>query len=389
MRFFLPKIIILLICLPGILVSCAWDRLDPASNSTIKLRWNKQLPSDSKSNLETGLVWAFSYVGAQLKPGQLKHSLHWNSDNSFSLNVGELGFPPSVIPKINQLIAFAKSDLAYRQSGEMDFGHFLQFTTQSTWHNYALTEAPSSINEIIQKKKRKGFWFHFDLSHSSISAGQRRIWFNVPQSVDEILFLSQEGSGSLVDGSFQIRSQEVIDVMPNGQLRFLIYDGMGNLKPAADTLLSIAGKPGKCQWCHEKHLLPLFLPSDDFEGAITRAEFLTYVQQAQELIDAFRKNLSTDIQFTNAQDHQWAELLHIGYEEPSLFRIGQEWKMDTLSVKAKLNSLKTHQNSEHPWLGNLYRRTEVQVFDPNPGILVPESSFELREFEPDIFKLRK
>lgn len=379
-----------MVSLAWILVSCSWESMDdPDANSTINLRWNRQFPSDSKSNLETGLVWAFSYVGAQLKPGQLKQAMHWNSDYSFSLHVSELGFSSSSIIKINQLISFAKSDPAYQQSDEMDLGHFLQFFTQSSWHYYGITEASSNLNEFLQRKVRQGYWLRFDLSQSSISTGQRRIWFNVPRSVDEILFVSQEGSGSFQDGSFQIRSQEVIDIMPNGQLRFLIYDAEGNLKPGADTLISLAGKPGKCQWCHEKHLLPLYTPSEDLPGSIGREAFLSYVRQAQELIDTYRKNLSTDIQFANAQDHQWAELLHIGYEEPTLFRISQEWKMDSNEVKNKLLFNATHYNLEHPDLGKLYKRIDIQTFVANPGVRVPESSRELRGFEPDILGIGK
>jgi hypothetical protein len=44
----------------------------------------------------------------------------------------------------------------------------------------------------------------------------------IADSVGQIGFVAYEGKGSLADGTFVIHEMELVDVMPNGQLRFAL-----------------------------------------------------------------------------------------------------------------------------------------------------------------------
>ncbi|MBK6483292.1 MAG: hypothetical protein IPG01_09180 [Chitinophagaceae bacterium] len=117
---------------------------------------------------------------------------------------------------------------------------------------------------------------------------------------------------------FSTQIHETMELMPNGQLRFATYDLQGILMPSANAVISAAGKPGKCMWCHESKALTLFQEQDDVPGYLTAQEFVERVALTNEELTEIRNALSTDLVFANQSDHTLSELLYISFMEPSL-----------------------------------------------------------------------
>ena len=61
-----------------------------------------------------------------------------------------------------------------------------------------------------------------------------------------------------VKKGFDLAEFDLIDLMPNGQLRYAVYGLDGVLLPYSSSDYGLAGKPAKCMWCHEGIISPLF-----------------------------------------------------------------------------------------------------------------------------------
>lgn len=372
---------ILVLC--WIPIGCQQKHQQPKMDLELKLRWSKSLPNEDWSHVKTGLIWAFSYLGAKLPIGSFDAAVNRIDSNRFSINLSNLGFEHYALTTIESLIFQIKQSEEYRKMGGIDVGRFLFYLAHSSWHYYQITFAPSSVDYWMETKDFNPY-FTFKLSNSIVAKKERKIIFSQMNYFFDVVFIGMEGTGSLADTNFSPTSYEVISIMPNGQLCFSIYGKDKRLVTSADTALSLGGKPGKCQWCHEKELLPFYTPSVDFPNSMGREEFLTYLAKAQKILKDYRQTLQTDITYENPQDHEFAELLALGFEEPSLLHISQEWNMSISSVSEILKNVPTHLNPEHPSLGPLYYRKEVEVFSPYQGLKVPEFSREHSDYEPDL-----
>lgn len=354
---------------------------------TIRLRWAPNQRGESWQNVKTGLIWAFSYLGAEWPIGSFDASVTRHGEFSLVLDCQSVGFSPQAIQALKPILKELKLTEEYQKMKGVDLGRFLLFVAHSSWHYYALTHAPPNIDAYLSEFQNEPF-HDFYLSHSSIAIGERKIRFTTPKQYNQIAYIGMEGTGSLALNTFTPREFECIRLMPNGQLQFLIYGKNGHLLAAPDSTLSTGGKPGKCQWCHEKSLLPLYVASDEFGIGITRNQFLQNIESNNRLIDDFRKSLQTEITYENPQDHQFAELLVLAFEEPSILHLSKEWGIDTLSLKEKLAGIPSHINQEHPALGPLYFRQDIEKFSPYHGINVPHSSREFTGFEPDLLHIK-
>ena len=365
--------------------SCAYKQGVAPVDYTIRLRWIKSYESESWSDVRTGLIWSFSYLGAALPAGSFDAAVARADSSHFTLDCAKIGFSGQALAAILPMLEQMRQSDEYPRMGGIDLGRFLMFVQQSSWHYYALTGVPETVQAFEQQYFQNGV-LHFRLSKSGVARQQRLIRYAKPQTYSRLAFVGEEGSGQFEDNSFSPLGHETIDLMPNGQLRFGIYDKAGNLKAAADTVYTLGGKPGKCQWCHEKSVLPLYFPSVDFAGSLTRAEFLQDVAQAQALIDAFRSTLHTDITYQNPQDHRFAELLTICFLEPSARRLALEWGISQADAELKLAGIPTHGYAEYPFLGQLYHRAEVAHLAPFSSVEVPESAREPSVYEPDVVR---
>ncbi len=196
-------------------------------------------------------------------------------------------------------------------------------------------------------------------------------------------FIAEEGVGKVEDGSFKVQELECIDIMPNGQFRFGLYNLSGMLKTAGDSMISLAGKPAKCLWCHETALQQSFTPDPFVPGFLSKEEFRAIINQRMGEIQIYRDGLNSDLDFSRTQDHALMERLYISFMEPSAFRLAHEWGLGPEAVHQRLTGLPTHLHPELPFLGDLYKRSAVDPLAPHDALPVPESAREASLFEPD------
>ena len=369
----------------GLHMGCAYHSLPQKTDYSIKLRWCKAHAAETWPEVRIGLIWAFSYLGATVPKGSFDAAVKASGNNTYELDIRKIGFSTAALKAWEPLLKAMRETEEYRTHNGIDIGRFLMFTQQSAWHYYALAEIPASLHNFENQYFNSNV-VSFKLSHSTVSRHQRLIRFEPSANYLRIAFIGAEGTGLLEDNSFRPKSFETIDVMTNGQLRFGIYASDGNLKSAADTVLTIGGKPGKCQWCHEKTLLPLYTPSVELPASISRNQFTSFIDTANRLINEYRKTLSTDITYESPQDHHFAELLTISYLEPSAMRLASEWGISEADVLKKLQGLATHTHPEYPFLGALYHRADVEKFTPFQCVAVPESAREFSNYEPNLFQ---
>ncbi len=155
------------------------------------------------------------------------------------------------------------------------------------------------------------------ITASSVSKGNRHIF--LPKGpVQDMHFMANEGEGQLANNTFVPKELEVLDMMPNGQLRFAMYDMSGHLKTSADTIYGLGGKPAKCLWCHEGNFLENYISaSQDVPGYHGRNAFNSLIHERQLMLEQYRNQLNSEIDYTQKQDHTLAELLYISFMEPS------------------------------------------------------------------------
>jgi hypothetical protein len=380
------RIIVIGIILTIVWYSCVDHELynGEVGGEQIMLRWVKGYPQETKEDLITGLAWNLSFLGASLPIGSLESAVRWRNERTFSLTVADLGFSTEATQALKVLIVALKNTEEYRVKGGLDVGRFIMLTLNSSYHYYAITGAKRTLNEFRAN-------FNFDnvqgaIINSSIAKGHRLASIAQGTDIYQIAFVVAEGEGSITDGTFQEVEFETLDIMPNGQLRFALYDKNGNLKSSASPELTDAGKPAKCLWCHEIRIQPLnFMES--VAGYYTYDQFKSIIQDHQNILDLYRTLLPSDIDFTKKQDHTMGELLYISFMEPSAFRLAQEWSMTEPEVGSVLGGLNTHKHHEFPFLGDkLFVRKNVDDFAPYDVALVPEDAREHSVYEPEIVR---
>jgi thiaminase len=349
----------------------------------INLRWIKAYDSENWQNVRTGLIWGLCYLGATVPENSFDKAVTRLNESVFIIDFTKLGFSDEALQKLAFVLNILKKSEEYQKKNGIDVGRFLMCTLYSSWHYYAITGVKPTLADFEQSYFTD-IPVRYYLTHSAVAKTQRIIRFLPPSQYQNIAFVADEGAGAIENNTFVPESFETIDLMPNGQLRFGIYDKNGKLKAAADTLFTTGGKPGKCQWCHEKHLQPLFSLPTDLPNSITKQEFLAYITQFQQMIEDYRSALQTDIKYKNNQDHSYAELLYISFMEPSVQRIANEWGIDKDLVLQKMSAFQTHPYPEYPFLGNLYRREWVDNLAPYKSVQTPSSAREFSLIEPDV-----
>ena len=179
-------------------------------------------------------------------------------------------------------------------------------------------------------------------------------------------------------------------MMPNGQLRFALYDLDGHLKPGATPELTMAGKPAKCMWCHEAHIRPAFTDFPRVNGHFDRHEFdaLIYAAPARAAVRTATPWTRRSITAMPATT-PIAELLYLTFEEPSRERLAREWGVSVERAAEMLRGKPTHAHPEFRFLGDeLYERADVDGLAPYPVLATPRSVRDVDGPEPDIIGAR-
>lgn len=357
------------------------DNGSPGENE-INIRWVKAYPTETQHDILTGLAWSMSFLGASLPKGSLTTAIDWKDERTLTLNISKLGFAEESEQAFRNFFHVLKNSEEYRLLEGIDIGRFIMLTLNSTNHYYAITGAKKTYFQfrsqyIFDNKKAA-------VILSTVAFGNRIIEISNARSATQIAFIAMEGNGRVVNNSFIVEEYECIDVMANGQLRFALYDINGNLKTSSSPDLTKAGKPAKCLWCHEIHLIAPFNDNHKLPTYFSTTEFKEKIQERVDLMQAHREQLNSEIDFTKLQDHTKSELLYLSFMESSAERLSEEWGLSIAQVKDKLRGLQPHPHQEFSFLGNaLYHRKDVAEFSPFFSIPTPDEPREFSPYEPD------
>lgn len=365
--------------------SCKHEPIEPMvgemlNQTQIQLIWH-QNDNETKSDLEDGLKWCFSYLGATLPEGSLKKAIDWNSDTSFVLDMGVVGFNVQAMNILSRLIKISRQSEAYYLKGGIDAGRWVVCLFNNPNHYYKIVDVPNKIEDFI------AIYEFLDtlggIKESAVSFHQRRIFMSKKVETKSMCFLAEEVSGD-ISGNYTVKELEVFDFLPNGQPRFAVYDTKGLLMNGANAVFSSAGKPSKCFWCHESINSKAFAATTSSPGYFTIAEFDSIIEVCNKELAIYRSSLSSDFDFLNKQEHTQLEKLYIRFMEPSAKRLASEWGMSVLAVQSRLSSLSTHSHPEFPEMGDLYYRHEVEDFAPFKSIPVGSDARETNINEPNL-----
>ncbi len=323
----------------------------------INLSYTLNFKGDSLKNKLIGLKWTLSYLGAKLPKGSFNKSISAISNETFTINFDSIGFNEDALNSIKELINNLKKTEEYRYKNSIDLGEFVTLTIGVSENYYSITGVKKTFTEF-----KKSYLFNdslkFAVLNSTVAFHNRILYLSTGKATNKQAYFALEGNGSVIDDSFVPEVFETFDIMENGQLRFAIFNSNGDLISASNPKLGIAGKPGKCIWCHEISLSPLFKETPDVLNYMTKNEFTTIIKQRMINLNDYRKRLDSDIDFTKNQEHTQMELLYISYMEPSLERLSQEWNMPINTLKKLLNNKLTHKHEEFSFFGNLYHRND-------------------------------
>lgn len=356
-----------------------------APDYSIRLRWIKAYDDENWTKVKTGLYWSLSFLGAKLDTAQEKKLLHREDSTTFSLHLDHAGFSKPALQAISTLLDSLRASGEYDQKKAIDLGRFIVVLQHISPHYYAITGVAPTLDGF-KKRHHYANALSYAVMKSAVAKHHRVLRFCGGRTINDWAFIAEEGTGSPDSGNFVVRAYETFDVMENGQLRFAIYDANGNLTEASPMDLGHAGKPGKCLWCHESSVQPLYFETPDLNGYITANIFTGWMDSAQHVIDRHRKTLHSLIDYSHKQDHTFSELLYISFMEPSARRIAAEWGTTTDSVLKKLNNLPQHPYEEFLFLGNLYDRHAIDSAALYRSALVPRAVREAYGKEPSYLK---
>jgi hypothetical protein len=354
----------------------------------IKLRWIKSYPGQSKSEVNTGLFWALSFLGAKVPIDAAVIS--WDG-TMVTLDLDAAGVPQASQAAWKQLLQVLKSSEESRLMGGIDIGRFVFLSMCGSHQYYALTGVAATYAEF--RARHQFAPKQVAIVESAIARGNRLIEVGKGEGIESVAFVAFEGAGSLRDHTFQKADIETLDVMENGQLRFGLYDLQGRLEGATTPALTAAGKPSKCLWCHEVNVQPPFTNVTDLEGYYSTREFNGLVANAMQIIAGYRKTLVSKVDFSQRLQEHWnAEALYFSFAEPTASRLAEEWNIPIDKVKQVLAShnLKTHPHSERLDAevlgGDLYDRRDVDSLAPYAAIRGPSDMQELSSYEPNLLQ---
>lgn len=344
-----------------------------------RLIWNVS-DIESKQELEIGLKWYFSILGATLPIDSWTKGVEWHNETHFSINYKELGFNSRAIEKLNQLADLYRSTGEFKATDGIDVGRFVANTLNNSNHYYQIVGMPSSYTDFLEGNKMASY--HGAINPSSVSFGYRKILF--PDFTNlKMTFVSEEFLNDFTVSQIEPVEFETIDVMPNGQLRYGIYEN-GNLISGANPVFSAGGKPSKCMWCHESVFLPNFSSTKPFSGYVSGQAFNDTMAYHNKELTELRAELNSMFDYSKRKEHTQMELIYIRFYEPSATRLANEWGISIDDVKSRLASLKTHIHHEFPELGDLYYRDEVDPFAPFSSLSSPKKMRETEDGQPEL-----
>jgi hypothetical protein len=358
---------------------------DPAL--VIDLRWVRNYPAEQKSNVDTGLYWALSFLGAKLPAAA--NILRWHGQ-VVTVDLGAAQLQPQSTAAWKKLLQILKASDEYRKMGAIDIGRFVLLSLCSANHYYALTGTSPTFSQFLATHSFGPR--QIAVVESAVAHGNRLIDVGTGTGIGAIAFVAYEGHGALKDASFHKQDVETLEFMPNGQLHFGLYDLSGHLKTVATPELTKAGKPSKCLWCHEINLNPPFQNVTDLPGFYSTQQFRELVASDMRAVASYRQTLRSKVDFRKLQDHTNAENLYMSFAQPTVERLAAEWQLPVETVRRMLRTrnLQPHPHSaeaDDGILGDqLYDRTEVDRLAPYGSVAGPTDFREASSYEPDLLQ---
>jgi hypothetical protein len=349
----------------------------------INLRWVQNYPKEHRSNVDTGLYWALSFLGARLP--ERANILTWHG-RVVTLDLGAAQIQDGSQQAWKALLREFKASEEYRRTGAVDIGRFVFVSLCSANRYYQLSRTSPTFAEFRDRHRFETR--QIAVVESGVSHGNRLIQVGTGAGIAGIAFVAYEGSGALKDTTFSKADIETLEFMDNGQLRFGIYDLEGELKTAATAALTTAGKPSKCLWCHEINLNPPFSNVTDLPGYFTTQQFRDLVAGNMGVVARYRQTLRSKVDFRKTQDHSNAENLYLSFAQPSAERLAAEWSLPPQKVRQMLQArhLKAHPHSAYVDDGilgdQLYDRDAVDGLAPYRGVRGPSDVREASGYEP-------
>lgn len=338
----------------------------------INLRRSKAYENQKWWNERTGLLWSLSLIGATLPKGEFDNAISFSQDSTLlTIDFSRLGFTAKTLLLIAQFNNDLKASEEYKRLNSVDIGRWLVYVIHTDNHYYQLVDAPATFEEFKQQHPQTTGRYLID--NSSVSLGMREINFYVDSNLSKQFFIATEGNYNSQNQTFTPTEFETIDLLPNSQPRFAIYGRDGKLLSKSDTLLSKAGRIGKCMWCHESKIEPLFTNTKDVAGYATREQYEAIVQQANRFIYAERKKQKTDLNWFEVFEHTQAELLYISFMQRSVSAIAKEWNLPIAEVEQIFHQLPTSSYDEFPYLGSMHPRSRIDSLAPFKVIKMPVS----------------
>ena len=353
----------------GALSGCGPPEAAPTDERP-RLVWVRGYEGDTWEGSEQGLWWQLTLLGAAPpQDGSALEVLEESADRVvLQLDPDLLGLPEAGLEALQaSLEELGDSDEA-RVLGGVDLGRALMRSLYDPWRYYAISGACGTLHDW-QTRRRDGPLARFAVTDSLLVPGQREITFDLdPSATVRLAYQATEGDGALSDGSFEAQEHEVLDLMPNGQQRFAVYDRAGALLPAAT--FSAAGQPGRCMWCHEGNMQILSDADEAVAGYLSPEQFQQQLDASEAWMQQVRDATPSPVPWSDPDVHERGELLVETFLYPSPGRLAREWGLGEAAVRAKLSALGLtwHRSDEFPAQGALLDRTEL---DSRMNELIP------------------
>lgn len=331
----------------------------------IHLKWNKSYVSDNLDKNITALKWCLSFLGSNIASDTLSSGIRIKKPNTIILNIHQLGFNKNATRYLKKLNTKIKKTEEYQKTHTVDLGRYIALTIGSSRHYYNIVNTPKKLREYYSLYTFDSISGYID--NSSISLVDRIISISKSSSKNKQAYIAAE-----VDSiTKEIYEYETVEVMPNGQIKFGIYDKNGLLKDAANTSITNAGKPAKCIWCHETGIQPTFRTQKDHDGYLSYQELSDTLDYYNKQLRSYQDSLWLDKKIKNKRLHTEMEVTYIAFMEPSAEHLANEWGISLQEVQNRLKHLKTHRHHEFDFLGDLYHRSNVDSISPWKVLKVP------------------
>jgi hypothetical protein len=337
----------------------------------IDLFYTKNYPGDKWENHRTGLLWTLSYLGAILPKDSFDRAISWIDSSTFSIRFSGLGFNKQAQGSLRKMFSEIQRSKEYKKSNSLDLGAFVSLTIGWSYNYYEITGVPKTLQQFYSLHHFNRYAV-FPVINSGVAKHHRLLKYKTNSEFPgDWAFIAEEKAAldSKAPSAF-----EAFDIMPNGQLRFAVYDSAGALVSGSPSSLGAAGKPAKCMWCHEINILPLFTKNDPVDGFISSSKFNNNISELMEKLGAYRKTLNSDIDFYKTQDHTQMELMYISYMQPSGARLAQEWKLSPTETSKLVEKLTKTTYHEFPFLGQLVSRHDIKRKDLDLPLSIRETT---------------